>query len=91
MMKVKSDQIIDIKSAKILGVKSARIMKFKSTKTREGQIWGMVNLATKGWGGEKRDIKIFWKIGNEDLAQRIILSKSAAGNLHGDYLVSTQD
>ena len=51
MMKVKSDQIIDIKSAKILGVKSARIMKFKSTKTREGQIWGMVNLATKGVGG----------------------------------------
>ena len=52
-------------------------MKFKSTKTRDGQIWGMVNLATKGWGGGKRDIKIFWKIGNEDLAQRIILSKSA--------------
>ena len=56
MMKVKSDQIIDIKSAKILGVKSARIMKFKSTKTREGQIWGMVNLALQwfGGGGEER-------------------------------------
>ena len=47
MMMVKSDQIIDIKSAKIQGVKSARIMKFKSTKTREGQIWGKVNLAIK--------------------------------------------
>ena len=84
MMKVKSDQIIDIKSAKILGVKSARIMKFKSTKTREGQIWGKVNLAKNGGGAESREIKIFGKIGNEDLAQRIILSRSAAGNSHGD-------
>ena len=49
-----------------------------STKTREGQIWGKVNLAKNGGGGgggENREIKIFWKIGNEDLAQR---SKSAA-------------
>ena len=63
MMKVKSDQIIDIKSAKILGVKSARIMKFKSTKTREGQIWGMVNLATKGWGGGREILRYSGKLG----------------------------
>ena len=75
IMKVKSAKLLKVKSAKILGVKSARIKKVKSTKPREDQIWGKVNLAKNGGGGENREIKIFWKIGNEDLAQR---SKSAA-------------